>query len=294
MPHTRSCAVVLIGAASLALLWALPGRGTLVPPTPLPTTADPAATQLLNQALAALDPAERPFLETNVWQRVRLPHLEYESEGRFVLGTEHRYRMEFHTRIGKHKGSLLQVCDGSSLWQGTRPCAGPWTEVRRIQLEKSATGPVMPTDLWAHGFTFSGVRPLLTSLRGRLLWVRQEKTTLQNDDCLLLTGVWPPRLATVLAPADKPWPEDLPNQCRLWLDSRTLWPRRIEWLSAGNSPRRLVEMELRVPQFLPAMSPERCHAEFTFEPGNSKVVDLSEPGSRNPSWQQTKMEATVF
>jgi hypothetical protein len=301
MHHTRNCAVVLLGAGSLVLLCYLP---TVLARTglhadarssaPLPTTADLAAVSLLDQALAGLDPVQHPFLETNVWQHVSLPDLDYSSEGRYVVGTEQRYRMEIHTRVGGREGALVQVCDGSSLWQGTRTENGPWLEVRRIQLAKTNSGVNMPTDLEARGFAFSGVRPLLSNLRQQLLWVRQEKTLLQDADCILLTGVWPAAQSAALAPADQPWPEDLPKQCRLWLDSRTLWPRRVEWIGAGNATQPLVEMELRAPRFLTTMSPERCQQEFTFDSGNTPVINLSEPGAKNPTWQETKRNAVVF
>jgi hypothetical protein len=294
MRHMRYSVLILISAGFLVLLWTLPGLGTLPSQEPLPTTADPAAAQLLDQAVAVLDPAKCSFLETNVWQRVHLQQLEYESEGRFVGGPRNRYRMEFHTCVAGCPGTLLQVCDGSYLWQGTQAKPGPWLEVRRIQLVNGISGPVMPTDLGARGFSFSGVGPLLSKLRQQMLWVRQEKAQLQDAECVLLTGVWPASVTSSLAPAGMPWPEDLPNQCRLWLDGRTLWPRRVEWLSAGPTPRNLVEMELREPRFSLEMSPQRCQVEFTFDPGNSKVVELTLQGGQSPSWQKSQEKASVF
>ena len=301
MHHTRNCAVVLIGAGTLVLLCYLPNvlartglRGDARPSTPLPTTPDLSATAMLDQALTSLDPVQHPFLETNVWQHVSLPNLDYSSEGRYVLGTEQRYRMELHTRVGGREGTLVQVCDGSSLWQGTRSEKGPWLEVRRIQLEKTSGGMNMPTDLEAHGFAFSGVQPLLANLRQQLIWVRQEKTQWQDAKCVLLTGVWPAAQSAAIAPADKPWPTEVPRECRLWLDSQTLWPRRVEWLSGGDAPRCLVEMELRSPRFPTTMSPDQCQKEFTFDHGDTPVITLSEPGTRNPTWQQTKRVSLVF
>ncbi len=286
--------LVLIAAGVLVLVCAFPGLGTLPPAPPLPASADPAAAAWLAQAVTALSPDKCPFVETTVWQRVRLQHLDYESEGRYTGGTGQRYRLEFHTRTGGSKGTLVQVCDGSSLWQGTGAVPGRWVEVRRIRLDKSTAGPVMPASLGAQGFSFSGVAPLLNRLREQMVWVRQEQATLQDADCIQLTGVWPEALVSALAPAGKPWPEDLPNQCRLWLDHGTLWPRRVEWLGAGSAQRPLVEMELRAPRFFQEMSPERCQAEFTFEPGPAPVVELCEPGKQPPSWQSRTVEISVF
>ena len=176
------------------------------PAPPLPASADPAAAAWLAQAVTALSPDKCPFVETTVWQRVRLQHLDYESEGRYTGGTGQRYRLEFHTRTGGSKGTLVQVCDGSSLWQGTGAVPGRWVEVRRIRLDKSTAGPVMPASLGAQGFSFSGVAPLLNRLREQMVWVRQEQATLQDADCIQLTGVWPEALVRALALPANPGP----------------------------------------------------------------------------------------
>ena len=70
------------------------------------------------------------------------------------------------------------------------------------------------------------------------------------------------------------WPHSFPRQCRLFLDARTRWPHRLEWW--GPAPPRkgdslLLQMEFRNPR----LGQPLADAEFAFQPGRSKVTDLT-------------------
>jgi len=286
MRHFRYLPACLIFAGLLFLAGAIPWHATPPPRPVAEVVPDPLAPAFLTQALKALDPERLSTLETTIWQRVHLPGLEYQGEGRYLLGPDHRYRLELQTTVGGRTGTLLQVCDGSGLWQGLRTSPGRWAEVRHARVDQaldSLSLPVAP----AHSanqnmrqLVFCGVQPLLRNLEQRLVWTRHETVKVEGTECVALTGVWQPALRQALAPAEKPWPDGLPSQCRLWLDAHTSWPHRLEWRGPGRSGEAselLVEMELRAPVFNPQLTPERCAGEFHFDPGQTPVLEMGDP-----------------
>jgi hypothetical protein len=286
MRHFRYLPASLIFAGLLFLAGAIPWRAAPLVRPPADVVPDPAAAGYLAQALKALDPERLPALETTIWQQVHLPGLEYVGEGRYLLGPGHRYRLELKTTVQAHTGTLLQVCDGNGLWQGTRTSPGRWTEIRHARMDQVLDSLSLPVAS-AHTasanmrqLVFCGVQPLLRNLEQRLVWTRHETIQKDGAECVVLTGAWQPGLLQALAPPEVPWPAGLPSQCRLWLDSRTAWPHRLEWRGpdcSGEASVLLVEMELRAPVFNPELTPERCAAEFHFDPGQTPVLEVGDP-----------------
>jgi len=289
MCYKRTLPILMLASLGLLILMGVLHGHPFHPSRPKITREpDAEASQLLKQAVTTLDPAHLTAVETNLWQRVRMAPLDFEVEGRYVLAPDARFRLELHTQVSTRTGSLLQVCDGVYLWQGTRMEGTCWQVVHRTPLPPPVLPPLPESashdgdsDDPDPGRTFRGVYPLLCNLHRQLIWDGHEKTTLAGRECHLLTGTWKRALATALAPIDKPWPDNLPGQCRLWLDCRTCWPHRVEWLTPagedGTAPRLLAEMELRSPVFNPVLSETRCQAEFHFDPGTTPVIDPNEP-----------------
>jgi hypothetical protein len=283
MRHTRYLVVVLILTGVLVSAGAVPWRGS---PALAPAAIDPTAVLLLDRVLAAIDPERITSLETDIWQKVQLPDFEYEADGSYLMGSDQRYRMELHTHVGSHTGTLLQVSDGECLWQATRSNPGAWTQVtcqHLHQVPRPGTIPVKPvTAAAAPGvfpiYGFTGVYPLLCNLRSRLAWTGQEKMVHNGEEHTLLTGRWLPQVAAVLVPAEQPWPAGLPVECRLYLRTQDLWPARLEWWGSageGGPLEMLVCMEFRLPRLNVPLSEERCIREFSFDPGETKVRDLA-------------------
>jgi hypothetical protein len=262
-------------------------KGT--PPSPadppaLPPQAppDPEAVRLLDQALAALAPERVRWAEAAVWQRVSVRGLAYEAEGRYLLGPDHRLRLDLRTRVGRAEGELRVVCDGATLWQATRLSGGPWANVRRLDvnevralLDSPGVGPEAREQfLQAQGL--AGPHPLLQGLRQRLTWVRKEAVRRNGRAWHKLTGTWSEEAAREWAPPGQPWPEGLPRQCRLYLDPQTLWPGRLEWWGPDR-PRvgevALLQMEFRDPVLNRALTAAECAREFAFDAGAAPVSD---------------------
>jgi hypothetical protein len=270
-------------AAGIALL-AGAGQRRDTPNTPTcpftpppPAVADRAASQTLDAALAALEKRRNAWLETTVRQKVRLPDLEYDAEGRFQAAPNNRFRLELQTRSGPTKETLLTVGDGTNVWRASRVDDGAWTEVHRAGMKQVpddlAAGP-QTRDALFHGSVFRGPEPLLHNLRRSMVWVKRAPVMQAGTQILELTGVWPETLSAALAPNGKSWPQGMPDRCRLLLRADTLWPRRIEWwgpTTSGTGLVRLVQMELRDPVLNHALSARECARVFTFNPGKAPV-----------------------
>ncbi len=255
-----------------------PAEPAFPPPPALPAApapaADTAAAATLDRALAALDDERVGWLEAEVWQRVRVPGYAYEADGYYLKAPGGRFRLQVRTHVGDKAGGMLLLCDGEELWHATRIGDGPWKSTTRPERSETAAlveslggratkrhervqGPVAAP---------GGVGPLLRRLRERLTWARQERAPEGEADAIRLTGVWPAAEAESLAPAGSPWPACTPRQCRLTLEARSLWPRRIEWggpVAADGGDVLLAEIEFRNPVFNRPLPDDRCAREFT-------------------------------
>jgi hypothetical protein len=271
MPFLRYFAVVLLVAAAAILLT---GALKSQPRSPVRITPNPevnaAAVQVLDDAIARLDPSRVGWLETKLWQKGRLDRFAYESEGRCLVGPDHRFRLELSTRQGRTAASALTISDGATLWQGRRNGDGRWTDVTRtdlaqaLQESRNASVP-LARDAFLNGQSLSGVVGLLHTARTRVAWSRKETVRRDGRTFVKLTGSWSAESAAAFAPSGKPWPNGLPRLCRLYLDEHTLWPHRVEWWGP-DVPRTadvlLLQMEFRDPVLNQPLSAERCAREF--------------------------------
>jgi hypothetical protein len=250
-------------------------RPSAVPQT-VPTVEDPEAGRCLDEAAAHVGKIE--WLSCRIHQQVHLPGLHYTSEGRYLLAPEHRFRLEVRTRTGETTGTLVIVSDGVNLWQASRVGSEPWDKVIHLGVQEvlaTLDGGSNAAQLRAEflqGPALSGIGPLLRTLRGRLIWARQES----SGNVVRLIGVWPPDAVREKVPADRPWPGGLPRQCRIVLDAATLWPQRIEWW--GPAEDRGLETLLALTEYSDpvinrSLSDEICAQAFTFTPGDVPITD---------------------
>jgi hypothetical protein len=309
LPLLACPVLVLAGSFALPSFLAFPVHGEDKPPGPSPpplpaqpppvldpTTAhpDPAANQLLDQALSRQTPT---WLEVGLWQQVTVQGFVSEVEGRYLSGPNRRFRLDLATRHGGTEGKLLILSDGQYLWQATRIGGQGWTGASKVDL--SEVGDVIPGQAltgYLHSQAGGGPAALLAHLRKRLTWVRREMVMRQGLLLAKLTGTWTQAALADLKPANaaggnrpsldaslrvadrvRDWPSGLPRQCRLYLDGKTLWPYRLEWW--GPDPPQpgealLMEMEWRQPVVNRPLSAAQCAQVFTWPGGD--VPDATE------------------
>jgi hypothetical protein len=221
------------------------------------------------------------WLEMAIWQKVHLPGCTYEADGSYLMAPDQRFRMEMHMHPGDGEGTLLSVSDGRELWHAERSGQGAWENVTRVNLSEVFSvmnGPAHAQlrDEFLKRPHFQGMTPLLSTLRGRLIWARSEVVRQAGGERIHLVGVWPREEARKYASPDQPWPTALPRQCHLYLDARTYWPQRLEWWgpsTAGGVDRLLVQMEFRNPVFNRPLPAEKCARLFAFHPGTAEIED---------------------
>ena len=302
MPFSRFLLLPVVACSTLLLMASLgtvTPSGTFCPgqqpetvpdaPTaqPAPSSAgapDAEASAAFDRAVALLDPGRLAWLETKLWQRVRVEDVTCEAEGRFLSGPGHRFRLDLKTHRGATDRTVQVVSDGRTLWQATRLGEGTWGRSSRLRLnevlallDRPDTAPVVRDEFY-QGQGCGGLPTLLPSLRRRVEWVRKEAVRRNDRLFVKLSGAWTPAAAAALAPAGKPWPAHLPRQCRLYLDPETSWPHRLEWW--GPDPARggdvpLVEVEFRDPMFNRPLSAEQCAREFRPDADEQTMPDVT-------------------
>ncbi len=279
LPYLLPVAGLIAVTAALATPSGMPA-----PPLPVGPVDDPESIRTLDRTMEALSPAHVGWVEYGIWQKVRLPGLSFEAEGTYLRAPDNRLRMEVRTRVGVGVGELLTVNDGGNLWQAHRVGNGPWARVTRLELKgvyDTLNGAGVPRlrEEFFEGPTLSGIGPLVHTLRGCLIWVKQETVHRPGGGRLELTGVWPKPRLDELAPRNKPWPTGLPRRCVLSLDAATLWPHRVEWWGpreGGDGEEVLAEMEFRNPVVNRPPPPDRCAGAFSFDPGETEVENRTE------------------
>jgi hypothetical protein len=258
LPVLLCAGVLLTGAMTRQTT---PARTSLPAPA-----ADPAATQALEQAIAALAPARLPWVRTRLWQRVDHPAPAFEGEGTYLAGPGQRFRLDLKVHSAQGVGRSLTLSNGITFWEIRQVATDP-PQVSKVALDELVASPGNPelaTQLRNEFFdahVFPGLAPLLARLRAQFTFTRHEAGRWQGKDVLRLIGV-----------ARKP-EKETPFRCRLYLDARTCWPHRIEWWGAGAdgaTDALWMQLNLGEPDLRSASD-----SEFTFHPGQTPVTDCT-------------------
>ncbi len=244
------------------------------PPAPVaaaaPLAEDPAASQLFGRAVALVQPDRLPWLAATVWQQVVGDDMTYQAEGRYQSGPGQRLHLNLEVHLGRSRGELQVISDGTARWEVMQINGEPRTVCRKkgeanqdAPLPNPATA-VLPRPAG------SGLAPLLAGLRARMTATSQEAYTWKGRDVTRISLVWSPAAERALVPAGQAWPAFVPRKCFVFLDDATLWPHRLEWWGprkAGAArDQALVQMEWRDPVRNQPLSAEQCARDFTFTP----------------------------
>jgi hypothetical protein len=233
---------------------------------------DPEAAALVDAALRALDPQRVPWVQTQVWQRVHVPGLEYQSEGHYLTGPGHRFRLDLTIRVGGSTGQIQVINDGAICWQSEQFGSGARV-VRKVDLQSVLDGLGNPgnaaqlRDELFQAQAFGGPQRLLASMHSQLRFTRKESVRWKGQPLIRLIG-----FATRGDDGSQAGAAFTPRQCRLYLHPQSLWPCRLEWWGPAQKCSRdtlLIQMEFRDPQ-LPGQVSDR---EFAFDPGKDWVED---------------------
>jgi hypothetical protein len=248
-----------------------PGIAKPAPPPFKPATADPAASKILEEALQA---KKLDWIQTTLWEQVDIQGLSFQAEGNYQSAPDNRLHLNLVVQVGDTTGKLEIISDGTTLWETTQIGNGERTITKKIRLKdvlESLNKPEMAKEMrdeFLQSQSFYGVLPLLQSIHQRMLVTKKEDTTWRGLNVTVLTAEWNNDIGKALTQDGKQqWPQFFPRQCRLFLDAKTRWPHRVEWL--GPTPGRddgiIVQMEFRNPKH-DEMPTDVCKREFSFSP----------------------------
>jgi hypothetical protein len=208
-----------------------------------------------------LAPDRLLWLETSVWQHVQDADCRFVAHGRLRVAPGKRQRLELTVRMGKTEGQLVLVSDGRQIRQTMRVGIGEPTvtelSVSREQLpgQRDAFDPV------AGDLRLAGVCQVLAGIRQHLLRAKVRRASWRGQPVYTIQGEWkvdPTREGDLLLGMSMPI---LPRHCTVFLDSRTLWPCRLEWTAEND--RQTWQLEFREPQINQPLSPAQCSGLFT-------------------------------
>jgi len=252
---------------------------------PKPPTSDPAGAKVLEEALQAKN---LEWIQTTLWQQVDIQGLTFQAEGNYLSAPDHRLHLNLTVHVGDTTGKLEVISDGTTLWETTKVGDAEPTITKKVRVKDVLDSLNKPDvskemrDEFLQSQSFYGVVPLLQSIQQRMVVTKKEAANWRGKDVTVLTADWNFEIAkSITQDGKQPWPQFLPHQCRLFLDAKTRWPHRIEWLGpvVGRAEDGVIlQMEFRDPKHEP-LSPEVCKKEFSFDPGKANVpshVDLTE------------------
>jgi hypothetical protein len=273
MSYWRSLLLAAIAGSSVFFTSAsrVPPTQTPVPPPVYPLTVDLEAAATLDQAIASLDPARLPWLQTAIWQEISVEPLTFQAEGTYQAGPNRRARVDMEVRNGRIKRSWRMICDGEAIWEidGAESDKPRWQK-RLLSTDQPGHRSTARPDAVCVG-TLVGPRELLEGLKRDVEFTHLETVRWRGKDVILLTGARPQ--------PKNGWSDYQPRQCRLALDAAMLWPHRVEWW--GPAPGmtgdiRLIQIEFRNPVPNHPVDP----SQFTFIPPPPEDDDAIQQRSR--------------
>jgi hypothetical protein len=258
------------------------------PPAKTPTPSKPAdseGSKTLDKAIDVLNPDKLGWLETTLWEEIKLQGLAFKVHGKYLSGPGHRVRLDLIVDVGLSSNQLLIVSDGKTVWDTTsigqkEKVVGKWN---LKPVEEIFSGPGRSSQVAEQFFSsrcFLGIWPLLQNLHKQMQITKQETVRWKDRDAYKLTANWIPEISRNLTIQDKGWQPSAPRVCYLFLDKESLWPMRLEWRGPEqlNGPDVvLMEMEFRDPKITkPGTQPPPGfeHAFAYAPPKDVTVADL--------------------
>jgi hypothetical protein len=242
---------------------------------------DSAGSKTLDKAIDQLNPDKLGWLETTLWQHIKVQGLAFKVHGQYLSGPGHRVRMDLTVDIGSSSSRLLIVSDGKTVWDVTsigkkEKTVGKWDlKAAEEILGAPGSSPQVAEQFYSSRSLF-GIWPLLQNLRKQMQITKQEAVRWKNREAYKLTANWIPDIARNLT-IQGPWPASAPRVCYLFLDKESLWPMRLEWwgpVQLNGPDKVLMEMEFRDPKITKpdAQPPPGFEQAFTYVPPKDVTV----------------------
>ena len=243
-------------------------------PTDSPKTVDPTKSSKTSEASKTTRRRQRPIdvlrearakiqklvpFQAEIVETIVVRGKRFRASGKYLQGPGHKLRLEFDLEVGRTKGSLIQVCDGTTLFtrqkiglvvQATR------RDVPRILKEMKAiaakAGNRTRPAQFESDLGLGGLEALLGSLERSLSFTQQREQTFQDRPFIIIEGGWNATFLETLTDDDQPagggLPEYVPDRVRVYIDKQTRFAHRIVYLKKDDTRqalRPMVSLEFR-------------------------------------------------
>ena len=241
-----------------------------------------------------------PF-RTEIVETIVVRGKQFRAAGKYMQGKGNRLRLEFELEVGRTKGSLIQVCDGTTLFtqqkiglvvQATR------RNVPRIlkEMKQLSAGARPRPGQFEADLGLGGLEALLGSLEQTMSFNKRREQTFQDRPFIIIEGIWNATFLEALTDDDQVdgegLPEYVPDRVRIYIDKATRFPHRIVYLKNTGSRkvlRPMVSLEFRNVQ-VNAPLPD---ASFAFKPDSGvRVQDVTDDYIRQIRQAQSQGAAT--
>jgi hypothetical protein len=210
--------------------------------TPAAASAAPAATEPPTEAEKALDAAIAKVkalksVSAEITEAVDMLGQRFTVFGQYKRAGDYRVVLKLTlTGLGDTKGTMLQICDGTTLWDYSEILDS--RNYRRLEVGKvlkRLEGPEFDatTREYAIGqLGFSGPEALLSGLRTAIQFERKEAATLSGRPVWFLQGSWKD-LAALVGPGQAPpapgtpLPPYVPSLASVWIGQEDGWPYQV-------------------------------------------------------------------
>ena len=182
---------------------------------------------------------ERKSVRATLHETVSMGDRKFRASGTYVAGTFPKLRLEFDVEVGKTKGKLREICDGTLLWsEQTLETAGgkePTVQVSRTViddvLQAVAQSGNDPRAKLIAGLGMGGVPALLAALEQAMIFDAMTTDEIEGHSFFVIQGRWnDDYLARFGGSGGRPLPDYVPDHVRLYIDQETLFPARILYL----------------------------------------------------------------
>lgn len=211
--------------------------GDSAPASTNPNQESEEAVELIRESRDRL--FGRKSVRATLHETVSMGDRKFRATGSYVAGDFPKLRLEFDVEVGKTKGTLREICDGSLLWTEqtlqTDGAKEPTVQVSRTVIEDVLQAVAQsgnhPKALLIAGLGVGGVPALLAALEEAMVFEAKATEDVDGHSFHVIQGRWnDDYLARFGGARGKPLPDYVPDHARLYIDQETLFPTRILYL----------------------------------------------------------------
>jgi hypothetical protein len=219
---------------------------TAAPAGPAAVVAAPPteAEALIDAAILKIAALKR--VSADVRQSVQMLGQKFMLSGKYLKDVDNRLYMKLSVSgLGNSTGTLLQVCDGKTLWDFRQVLESQsYSKLDIIPVFQKLNSPGIDPKLREQIIAqlgFTGPDTLLTGLRKVVRFDQKEEATLEGKPVYILRGTWISREG-LTNPNGQPLspmldlPSYIPSIVTVWIGKEDGWPYQLELVGKVPSP----------------------------------------------------------